>query len=230
MTLPVMFTLCPLHYLSSVSSDPSAPCEAKKKRPMERRATLHTNQRTPPTSNLHLKKKRAVDRKVAQEARCRTEAAVTAQRPAAHASSPVVSALSSSSSSTPRLFIHPVLCPIIHASHICGARSTRHPSSTPDVITLCIKHLVSLCAKSRPLEQHRSGSAPRLTVQVAATSGINPLAHVASPSTCVDSYMLQCQNRQVFHRLGSVDHPARCFFLLLQRSPFITSELCFMSN
>lgn len=44
-----------------------------------------------------------------------------AQQPIAYALSPVVSALLS--------LIHPVLCAIIHASYICGACSTRHPSS-----------------------------------------------------------------------------------------------------
>lgn len=55
--------------------------------------------------------------------------------------------------------IRSVLCPIIHASYICGVCSTPHPSSTFSVITLCVSDVscVSLCqalatgAPSQPL-------------------------------------------------------------------------------
>lgn len=93
-------------------------------------------------------------------ASCR-EAAVTASAAHSVASSPVVSVSLSSYSSS---LLHPVLCPIIHDVYICGVCSTRHPSSTFDVITLCTKHLMSLFAKPWPLEQNRSCSTHRHSV------------------------------------------------------------------
>lgn len=107
--------------------------------------------------------------------------------------------------------------------------STRHPSSTFDVIMLCIKHLVSLChvlATGATPQPHRIPSqCPKRDWELSLASYCiwnKPfffyLAHLQNVLTAIK---LQCQSRKVFPRpyvgdclSGSVLFLFICFFLL----------------
>lgn len=154
-----MFTL-----RSSVTSPLSAPiCLLPATQREEERGCTPTREHLllsePVNTVFKNKKERAVDRKVVREVCSCRDAAVTAQQLAAYASSPVVRVSSSSYPTAPVSDPLCVLCPIIHASYICGVCSTPHPSSTFSVITLCVSDVscVSLCqalatgAPSQPL-------------------------------------------------------------------------------
>lgn len=121
---------------------------------------------------------------------------------------------------------------------------TRHPSSTSDVITLCIKCVVSPCAKPWPLEQHHSLSTHRHTVSLKrCRAQFTYLLHLESSrrlrphlQKCVNSFKSAATKKKgvsltLSERFSQKkkEKKHQCFFLLFsQLNPFITSKFCFI--
>lgn len=201
MALLVMLTL---H--SSVISLPSVPIcllpvkQKNKKRLNGRRANLNCNKKTPPLLWTHLKKE------FFYSLPAETYVSWPSSSPPIHHH--LLLACCRRSPPMSLSLIQPVPYPIIHALYICGLCSMPHPSSTLNVITLCIKHLVSACqalatgAASQlhctlSLKRHRAHCSQRHGI----TSGINPLAPVfiwkicGQPLSCSVSVSLAVHGR-----------------------------------